>query len=77
MDTPNQVLDCRDELCPGPVIKVAKTLKTLPVNEVLEVHATDPGAIPDMEALAKQTGQQILGVIQEPDRTRILIRRLR
>jgi TusA-related sulfurtransferase len=77
MDTPNQVLDCRDELCPGPVIKVAKTLKTLPVNEVLEVHATDPGALPDMEALAKQTGQQILGVIQEPDRTRILIRRLR
>jgi len=77
MDTPNQVLDCRDELCPGPVIKVAKTLKTLPVNEVLEVHATDPGAVPDMEALAKQTGQQILGVIQEPDRTRILIRRLR
>ena len=77
MDTPIQVLDCRDELCPGPVIKVAKTLKTLPVNEVLEVHATDPGAVPDMEALAKQTGQQILGVIQEPDRTRILIRRLR
>jgi TusA-related sulfurtransferase len=77
MDTPHRVLDCRDELCPGPVIKVAKTLKTLPVNEVLEVHATDPGALPDMEALAKQTGQQILGVIQEPDRTRILIRRLR
>ena len=77
MDTPHQVLDCRDELCPGPVIKVAKTLKTLPVNEVLEVHATDPGAVPDMEALAKQTGQQILGVIQEPDCTRILIRRLR
>jgi len=47
------------------------------VNQVLEVHATDPGAVPDMEALAKQTGQQILGVVQEPDRTRILIRRLR
>ena len=77
MDTPHQVLDCRDDLCPGPVIKVAKTLKTLPVNRVLEVHATDPGAVPDMEALAKRTGQQILGVVQEPDRTRILIRRLR
>ncbi|MEK6665086.1 MAG: sulfurtransferase TusA family protein [candidate division NC10 bacterium] len=77
MDTPHQVLDCRDDLCPGPVIKVAKALKTLPVNQVLEVHATDPGAVPDMEALAKRTGQQILGVVQEPDRTRILIRRLR
>jgi len=77
MVTPNQVLDCRDELCPGPVIKVAKTLKTLPLNQVLEVHATDPGAVPDMEALAKQTGQEILGIVREPDRTRILIRRLR
>jgi tRNA 2-thiouridine synthesizing protein A len=77
MDTPNHVLDCRDDLCPGPVIKVAKTLKTLPVNHVLEVHATDPGAVPDMEALAKQTGQQILGIVREPDRTRILIRRVR
>ena len=72
-----QVLDCRDELCPGPVIKVARTLKTLALNQVLEVHATDPGAVPDMEALAQRTGQQILGIVQEPDRTRILIRRLR
>ena len=77
MSIPHQVLDCRDELCPGPVIKVAKILKTLPVNQVLEVHATDPGAVPDMQALAKQTGQQILEVVQESDRTRILIRRLR
>ena len=77
MEAPHQVLDCRDELCPGPVIKVARTLKTIPLNQVLEVHATDPGAIPDMEALAKQTGQQILGVRQEGDRVRILIRRLR
>ena len=77
MESPHQVLDCRDELCPGPVIKVARTLKTIPLNQVLEVHATDPGAIPDMEALAKQTGQQILGVRQEGDRVRILIRRLR
>ncbi|MBI4589459.1 MAG: sulfurtransferase TusA family protein [Candidatus Rokubacteria bacterium] len=77
MEIPDHVLDCRDDLCPGPVIKVAKTLKTLAVNQVLEVHATDPGALPDMEALAKQTGQQILGVAQEADYVRILIRRLR
>jgi TusA-related sulfurtransferase len=77
MDTPHQVLDCRDELCPGPVILVSKALKNMALDQVLEVHATDPGAVPDMEALAKQTGQQILGVVQEPDRTRIQIRRLR
>ncbi len=74
---PNVVVDCREELCPGPVIKVSRALKAMPVNQVLEVRATDPGAVPDMEALARQTGQQILRILEDPEEVRILIRRLR
>jgi TusA-related sulfurtransferase len=59
------------------VIKVSRALKTIAVNQVLEVRATDPGAVPDMEALAKQCGQEILGVLPDTDGVRILIRRLR
>jgi tRNA 2-thiouridine synthesizing protein A len=77
MVSPSAVLDCRDDLCPGPVIKASKALKNLPLNHVLEVRATDPGAVPDMEALARQTGQEILGVEHEDAWVRILIRRLR
>ncbi|MFQ5828518.1 MAG: sulfurtransferase TusA family protein [Candidatus Methylomirabilia bacterium] len=77
MDAPALVVDCRDEICPGPVIKVSKILKSVAVNQVLEVRATDPGAVPDMEALAQQTGQHILGVLKEAEEVRILIRRLR
>ena len=29
MESPHHVLDCRQELCPGPVIKVSRALKTL------------------------------------------------
>jgi TusA-related sulfurtransferase len=59
------------------VVKAANALKTLALNQILEVRATDPGAVPDMEALARQTGQEILGVRQEAEEVRILIRRLR
>jgi tRNA 2-thiouridine synthesizing protein A len=73
----NQILDCRDELCPDPVIKVSRVLKTLPVNQVLEVRATDPGAVSDMKALAERTGQELLGILEDAEGVRILIRRLR
>ncbi len=72
-----QVLDCREETCPGPVIKVSRALKGLAVNQVLEVRATDPGAVPDMEALADRTGQEILRILEDGEGVRILIRRLR
>ncbi len=77
MERANQILDCRDELCPDPVIKVSRALKTLPVNQVLEVRATDPGAVPDMKALAERTGQELLGSFEDAEGVRILIRRLR
>jgi tRNA 2-thiouridine synthesizing protein A len=73
----DQILDCRDDLCPGPVIKVSRALKAIGVNQVLEVRATDPGAVPDMKALVRQTGQEIVQVLEEPEEVRILIRRLR
>lgn len=74
---PTHVLDCRDDVCPGPVIKVSRTLKTLAVNQLLEVRATDPGAVADMKALAHQTGQEIVRIAEDADEVRILIRRRR
>ncbi len=54
------VLDCQGELCPGPVIKVAKAMKTLQAGQILEVRATDPGSLPDMEAWTRQTGHELV-----------------
>ncbi len=54
------VLDCQGELCPGPVIKVAKAMKTMQVGQVLEIRATDPGSLPDMDAWTRQTGNELV-----------------
>jgi tRNA 2-thiouridine synthesizing protein A len=56
----NQKLDCSGMLCPMPVVKTRKALKSMEVGEILEMISTDAGAMPDMHAWAKQTGHELL-----------------
>ncbi|OGK87500.1 MAG: hypothetical protein A2X52_18255 [Candidatus Rokubacteria bacterium GWC2_70_16] len=71
----HRTLDCRDRLCPGPVVEVSKAMRTLGLNEVLEVLATDPGFVPDIQAFSKRTGHALLAVESLDDGFRALIRR--
>ncbi|MDZ7361600.1 MAG: sulfurtransferase TusA family protein [candidate division KSB1 bacterium] len=57
---PDQTLDCAGLLCPMPVVKTRKVIKEMQVGQILEMIATDPGSIPDMEAWAKQTQHELL-----------------
>ncbi len=66
-------LDCKGLCCPMPVIKTKKAMKDLEPGEVLEMVATDPGAIPDMEAWARQTGHKLLEAHDEGETFRFLI----
>ncbi len=72
---PDQVLDCRGLLCPLPVIKTNKVIKSMAVGQVLEMWATDPGSKPDMLAWSKQTGHELLEVHEENGVYRFLIRK--
>lgn len=56
----DELLDCTGLLCPIPVIKASKAIKTIEVGQILEMTATDPGSPPDMVAWAKQTGHTLL-----------------
>jgi tRNA 2-thiouridine synthesizing protein A len=70
-----QTLDCKGVLCPIPVIKLSKAIKTIQVGEVLELLATDPGSVPDMEGFQNQTGHQIVASEQQSGVYRFLVRR--
>ncbi len=50
-------------------------MKALPCGEILEVLAIDPGVEPDMQAWAKQTGNELLSVQRDGDAFRVLLRR--
>jgi len=56
----DSVLDCTGLLCPIPVVKTSKAIKTVEVGQILKMIATDPGAPPDMEAWCRQTGHEMV-----------------
>jgi len=53
-------LDARGLNCPLPILRTKKTLAEIAAGQVLKVIATDPGSVKDMQAFAKQTGNELV-----------------
>lgn len=53
-------LDARNLNCPLPIIKTKKSLADMSSGQVLRVLSTDSGSIKDMEAFARQTGNELV-----------------
>ena len=53
-------LDARGLNCPLPILRTKKSLNDMTSGQVLRVMATDPGAIKDFQAFARQTGNELL-----------------
>ena len=70
-----QTLDCKGLLCPLPIIKLSKAIKTIQIGEVLEMLATDPGSVPDVKAFQAQTGHEVVASEQQGSVYRFLVKR--
>ena len=57
---PDSTLDATGLLCPLPVLKARRVLKTVPPGGILEVLATDPGATKDFQHFCQTTGCEML-----------------
>jgi tRNA 2-thiouridine synthesizing protein A len=57
---PRTKLDLSGLKCPMPIVKTAQAIKTMGPGELLEVLATDPGAVPDFAAWSRSTGNQLV-----------------
>ncbi|NLB61583.1 MAG: FAD-dependent oxidoreductase, partial [Clostridiales bacterium] len=53
-------LDCTGLQCPGPLMRVYETVKGLEEGSVIEVTASDPGFLRDIDAWCKRTGNVLL-----------------
>ena len=71
----DRVLDCKGMLCPMPVIKLSKEIKTMQVGQVLKLLATDKGAPADMQAWSRQTGNELLDSHEEDGQFIFFVRR--
>ena len=68
-------LDAKGLLCPMPIVKLSKLMKEMASNEVVLMEATDPGAIPDVAAWSKNTGNPLVAQDREGKVMRFWIRK--
>lgn len=61
----DQELDACGLNCPLPILRAKKALAGLESGQILRIIATDPGAVKDFEAFAKQTGNELLDSNEE------------
>lgn len=57
---PDKILDASGLKCPLPVLKARRAMKEVAPGGVLEVRATDPGAVDDFAAFCRTTGDSLL-----------------
>jgi len=61
--------------CPLPILKAKKALTDMTSGQVLQVRATDPGAVRDFEAFARQTGNELVSSTTEGEQFVFRMRR--
>jgi len=70
------VLDVKGLSCPLPILRAKKALKNVPVDGLLQVIATDPGSVKDMDVFCRQTGNELVEWADEGGIYTFVIKRL-
>ena len=78
-DAPNidLELDLKGLLCPMPMVKVSQSIGDVPVGGMIRAVATDAGAMADIPAWAKSTGNEIVSAEKEGDEYVFLVKRIK
>ena len=71
----DQELDCRGLNCPLPILRTKQALAQIASGQVLRVLATDPGAVKDFQAFARQTGNELLDSSEAAGEFRFTLRK--
>jgi tRNA 2-thiouridine synthesizing protein A len=68
-------LDARGLNCPLPILRAKKALNEMSAGQVLRILTTDPGAVKDFAAFAKQTGNELLSSAEKNKEFEFYIKR--
>jgi tRNA 2-thiouridine synthesizing protein A len=74
---PVTVIDSRGTMCPGPITDLFRAYRNSAIGDVIELWATDPAARSDVQAWAKRSGNEVVGIFDEKGYTRLQVRILR
>lgn len=71
-------VDARNHNCPIPIMRSRKAMRTLEINQILEILTTDPGSKYDIPAWIKATNQELISVEElDSQEFRFFIRKLK
>jgi len=62
METVGITVDARGQSCPGPLVTLARAIRSTPAGGLFELLCTDPGSKSDVPSWAKLTGNELLEV---------------
>jgi len=71
----DRVEDCRSQLCPMPIVNMARAIKKMDAGQVLELWADDEGAHADVPAWCEKTGHEFLGEEEAGDYTQYFVKK--
>ena len=75
VNAPDREVDARGLNCPLPILRTKKALNEMKSGQVLRVIATDPGAVRDFQAFARQTGNELLNHTEQDGAFVFLVKR--
>ena len=70
------ILDARGLNCPLPILRTKKSLAGMQVGDILEITATDPGSMKDLDSFCSQTGNEMLSSQQQGGEFHFRIRKI-
>ena len=76
MTEPALTIDATGQLCPLPVIELARRISDIEIGMVIEVLADDPAAATDFPAWCRMRDHEFVGAVPAERATAYLIRRL-
>jgi len=71
----DKTVDAKGANCPIPILKVKKAIGEVPIGGTLEVLATDPGSVADVQAFAQHGGHTLIEHSESGGVYRFLIKR--
>jgi tRNA 2-thiouridine synthesizing protein A len=76
MNVITATVDAKGQSCPGPLVSLARALKTAKVGDLLELLATDPGSKSDVPSWAEISGNELLESTEADGVFRYVVRKV-
>ncbi len=70
-------IDARGAFCPGPLMELIANLKLIELGDEVEVISSDKGSAMDIPAWVEKVKHEMVGIEQEGDIWRIVVRKMK